>query len=401
MTGESTGDLVQRYADLLLRVGVNLQAGQDLLVTAQLEQADLARELARQAYGLGARWVEVTYLDPQLRRSLVDLAPEESLGHSPAGRLAALEDLGRRRGALISLVDHGSPEIMDGADPGRAGRARMVELGRLSNRVIIDERLCNWLVAGCPTPGWAERVLGEPDVDQLWQLVGSMVRLEAEDPAAAWREHSGQLAERAKVLGQRAFDAIRFQGPGTDLFVGLIPGCRWRGGGAQTSWGLEFQPNLPTEEVFTSPDKRRTRGMVTATQPLVLDGSVIDRLCVRFENGRMVEVTAERGAEVVRQRINTDPDARRLGEVALVDALSRVGQVGRLFWNSLYDENAACHIAFGAGFAELVPESEQEAALSHSAVHTDFMIGGAEVEVFGVERGGNEIPLIQGNRFRL
>lgn len=401
MRQESTDHLIERYADLLLRVGVNLRPGQDLLLTAEVQHAALVRELTRQAYRRGARWVEVTYVDQHLRRALIDLAPEDTLIHSPAGWLANLEDIGRRRGALIQLVDDGSPEVLAGADPVRAGRAQMLERGRLSKRLNLEERLCNWLVAGCATPSWAKRLLGRPDVEELWRVLARTVRLDAEDPIAAWREHSAQLAERARHLSQRAFDGIRFTGPGTDLFVGLTPGSRWLGGGAQTSWGLEFIPNLPTEEVFTCPDKRRTQGVVTATQPLVLDGSVIDGLCLRFENGQAVEITADCGAELVRQRMNLDADACRLGEVALVDSESRVGQAGHLFWNTLYDENAACHIAFGSGFPDLVPEAEREAALSRSSIHTDFMIGGPEVQVFGLERGGKEVPLIHDNRFQL
>ncbi|MGI8563698.1 MAG: aminopeptidase [Candidatus Dormibacter sp.] len=401
MTPESTGHLVERYADLLLQVGVNLQPGQDVLLTAEVEHVELARELTRQAYRQGARWVEVAYGDQHLRRALIDLAPEDALGHSPAGWLATLEDLGRRRGALIQLVDDGSPCVLAGADPVRAGRAQMIERGRLSKRLTLEERLCNWLVAGCATRSWAERVLGRPDVEELWRVLARTVRLDAEDPIAAWREHSARLAERARQLSERAFEGIRFTGPGTDLFVGLTPGSRWLGGGGQTSWGLDFIPNLPTEEVFTCPDKRLTQGVVTATQPLVLDGSLIEALCLRFEGGKAVEVTADRGAELVQQRMSLDADASRLGEVALVDSESRVGQVGRLFWSTLYDENAACHIAFGSGFPDLVPEAEWEAALSRSSIHTDFMIGGPEVQVFGLERGGKEVPLIRDNRFQL
>ncbi len=401
MTQESTSHLVERYADLLLRVGVNLQVGQDVLLTAEVEHVELARELTRQAYRKGARWVEVAYADQHLRRALIDLAPEDALGHSPAGWLATLEDLGRRRGALIQLVDDGSPEVLAGADPVRAGRAQMIERGRLSKRLTLEKRLCNWLVAGCATPSWAERVLGRPDVEELWRLLARTVRLDAEDPIAAWREHSARLAERARQLSERAFAGIRFNGPGTDLFVGLTPGSRWLGGGGQTSWGLDFIPNLPTEEVFTCPDKRLTQGVVTATQPLVLDGSLIEGLCLRFEAGRTVEATAGRGAELIQQRMSLDADACRLGEVALVDSESRVGQAGHLFWNTLYDENAACHIAFGSGFPDLVPQAEREAALSRSSIHTDFMIGGPEVQVFGLERGGNEVPVIRDNRFQL
>jgi aminopeptidase len=249
-------------------------------------------------------------------------------------------------------------------------------------------------------------VLGTPDVDALWQLVAETTRLEQPDPVAAWREHGARLSARAAVLNELELDAVRFRGPGTELEVGLIPGGRWGAAGTTTKGGIEFVPNLPTEEVFTAPDWRRTQGTVRSTMPLVLGGTTVRGLELRFEEGRIVEVRAESGRELIEADTTTDAQAAFLGEVALVDGSSAVGRTGRVFYNTLFDENARCHIAYGAGIETTLPDlagSEREgwleAGINVSRTHTDFMIGGPEVAVDGVRADGSIVPVIRADRF--
>ncbi len=266
-----------------------------------------------------------------------------------------------------------------------------------------------WTIVAFPTPGWARQVFGEPDLERLWQAVRATVRLDEADPITAWRTHVETLLDRARRLNERGFDALRFRGPGTDLTVGLLPEAEWMSAGARTAWGRFYVPNLPTEEVFTIPDRRRTEGRVRSTQPLVLyGGTVVRDLEMTFSGGRIVDVRASTGADEVRGDIGVDANGSFLGEVALVDETSRVGRSGITFWNTLFDENAASHVAYGTAwlgalpFEELPDDDELEAmGVNRSGVHTDFMIGGPEVDVDGVEPGGAAVPIMRDNVWQL
>ncbi len=271
-----------------------------------------------------------------------------------------------------------------------------------------NRRLVQWTIIGYPNAGWATAVFGEPDVERLWDAVATATRLDEDDPVAAWNEHLEQLGRRAAALGGQGFDAIRFRGPGTDLEIGLIPGHRWAAGSDTTVSGITHVPNMPTEEVFTTPDRRRTRGTARSTMPLALGGTVVRGLELDFEDGEIVDVRATSGVEAVQAQLETDPGARRLGEVALVDGESRVRRTGLTFQNTLFDENAACHIAYGEGIRDPLPrggdlseEELEELGYNNSTVHTDLMIGGPDVDVFGVTPDGIEVPLIRDDRWML
>ena len=296
---------------------------------------------------------------------------------------------------------------MGDLDPSRVGRARMIELSKESMKHTV-QKLNNWTIVSSPNEGWAEKVFGEPDVERLWQAVAYTVRLDEDDPVAAWEAHREHLDDRAARLNNRGFDALRFNGPGTDLTVGLLPFSRFRSGTITTSWGRQHFPNMPTEEVFTTPDCRRTEGTVRSTRPLPLNGIVVEDLELTFENGRVVDVKASAGADAVRAQLELDEGAPFLGEVALVDGSSRVGQTGFVFHDVLFDENATCHIAYGAGLDFALegeqpqdPDERRAKGISHSLVHTDFMIGGPEVDVTGLTSGGEEVPIIRDDTFIL
>ena len=258
----------------------------------------------------------------------------------------------------------------------------------------LNERLRNWTVVGVPTAGWARTMFGEPDLERLWQLVEHCVRLDADDPVAAWQEHVRRLEARARRLDELGIDALHFRGPGTDLTVGLLPESRWQGVESETAAGIRYVANLPTEEVFTTPDCRRTEGHVRSTRPLAVHGRVVEGLEVRFEGGRIVDVGAASGAEVITGQLASDERAAFLGEVALVDGRSRIGQTGLTFYETLFDENATCHVAFGGAYVEAV-EGGAIDGVNLSTVHTDFMIGGPEVDVDAVTPDGRVVPLVR------
>jgi aminopeptidase len=255
-------------------------------------------------------------------------------------------------------------------------------------------------VIGVPNVGWAEQMFGEPDLDRLWEAVEFTVRLNEDDPVAAWREHVKRIGIRARALDALQIDAVHFKGPGTDLRVGLLPESRWQGCESLTAAGISYVANMPTEEVFTTPDLRRTEGYVRSTRPLALYGRIVKGLEVRFEGGRIVEVKADEGADVVRGQLETDDTAAFLGEIALVDGTSRIGQTGLTFFETLFDENTTCHVAYGGAYAEAVEGGVIE-GVNVSNVHTDFMVGGPEVDVDAVTRSGTVVPLLRDDVWQL
>ncbi|HEU5404684.1 MAG TPA: aminopeptidase [Gaiellaceae bacterium] len=390
-------DRLERYAELVVRVGANVQPGQEVFVQTAVEQHDLARALVRQAYRAGASYVHVLYRDGHARRAMIELGPDSALTYAPAWEKKLMEQWAGN--ALIGTTTNPEPDLLADLDGERVGRAVKEELVELQLR-LLGEGAMNWVGIGAPTEGWASQVLGEPDVEQLWEKVSFCMRLDEPDPPAAWEEHIGRLVARAKRLNELRAEALRYRGPGTDLIVGLLPNVRWDSGATETSTGIRYVANMPTEEVFTSPDARRTEGTLRSTRPLPLGGQIVRGLELTFEGGRAVHVEAETGADVVRTHFSTIENADRLGEVALVTKESRVGQTGLLFYDPLYDENATCHIAYGSGFVSLA-DGEPHEGINRANHHVDFMVGGPELEVDAVLADGSTVPLIRDEEWQL
>ena len=400
-SGPSGDERLERYAELAVRVGANVQEGQLVFVTARdVTHAPLARALARAAYRAGARYVDVSYFDAHARRAMIESAPDDVLEWSPPWQVERIKAMGAEQAALLATTGDPDPELLADLDGERVGRARPREIAEIAMQQLRDGSV-NWSGLAYPTEGWARQVFGEPDVERLWEAVAFSTRLDEADPPAAWDEHMSRLERRASALNGLEPDALRFRGPSTDLTVGLLDRSRFAAARFETAWGRSYVPNLPTEEVFTTPDSRRTEGVVRSTQPLALLGQVVRGLELRFEAGRIVDVQAETGAELVRGQLDLDESARFLGEVALVDGTSRVGRTGLTFFDTLYDENATCHIAYGMGIPQGLEGEPGGDGFNVSTVHTDFMIGGPAVDVDAVTRDGRVVPLLRDDAWQL
>jgi len=400
--------LLDKYARLVIRVGVNVQPGQEVVVNCLPEHAAVARALAEEAYRAGASRVSIDYTDPHLQRAAVEHAPEDRLGSSRPDELAKVRAWRETRPALISLTGNPFPTLMDGLDPDRLAKSAPMSLIQEAMPIITTNQVA-WTVVGAPTPGWAASV-GVADVAALWDAVAVAMRLDEADPEQAWRVHLAKLAARAAVLNRHAFDRVRYRGPGTDVTIGLAPESRWIGGSSENQDGVEFVPNMPTEEVFFSPDWRRAEGTVRTTAPFFLTtmGAIVEDLELEVRDGTITGVSASRGEAEVQKQFELIPRSRHLGEVAIVDSDSRVATTGLVYKDMLYDENVGSHIAWGMGYPaaftgalELSPEQRIDSGLNQANTHVDIVVGSPEVQIDGIHADGTVVPVTRGDEFVL
>ena len=396
-------DLNRRLADLVVGYGANVQPGQIVGVTTYPGKEELTREVARAAYERGAKWVDVVSFDPWVKRERLTHADESTLDYLPPWLIDRLQWLSDEHAARVTLNGPATPDALTGVDPARAGRDLLPYLPNIGD--VVNAGTTNWCVAPAPTRGWAELVF--PDLtsddayDRLWREIAHVCRLDGDDPAEAWRRRAHTLESVATRLTERRFDAIRLHGPGTDLTVGLMPTSVWHAADFTTVDGLRHFPNIPSEEMFTTPDPARADGHVTATRPLEVYGAMIDGIRVEFAGGKALAIDADRGADTLRSIAAKDEGASRLGELALVDGEGRIGPLGTTYYETLLDENAASHIALGNGYDLGVESAEDRARVNPSSVHVDFMIGSPELAVDGLTAAGEAVPLLRGGAWQI
>jgi aminopeptidase len=393
--GGTSRAILERYADLIVRFAANVQPGQVVAVSTEPGKLDLTRAVAESAYRAGAKFVDVQLFDLQVKRARILHAAEETLDYVPpwyGERVLALSDL---RAARIGLTGPSMPGVLSDLDPARAGRDQLPFLRESAQ--VVNARTTNWTAVPCPTPPWAGLVFPDLQADEamarLWERVLHICRLDEDDPVAAWRERQDVLSGAAARMTACGFDALHFAGPGTDLRVGLLPTSRWISARFETLDGIEHMPNLPSEEIFTTPDPLRVDGFVRSTKPLVVGGTIIRGLRARFEAGVAVSIEADEGGELLARYAARDAGASRLGEVALVDGDGRIGPLDTVFYDTLIDENAASHVALGSAY-EFTVGADDVDRINRSMIHIDFMIGSPDLEVTGITAEGERVPVL-------
>jgi aminopeptidase len=397
---------LDRLAEIAVEVGLGLRTGQELIMSAPIEALPLARKITEHAYKSGALLVTTLYSDDPSVLARYEYGSNESFDYAPTWLHDGIAT-GFRSGAARLAIAGANPALLARQDPAKVARANVAasRAGKPAMELITRHEI-NWTIVACATPEWAKLVFpGEPEnmaVAKLWDAIFVASRVAVDDPVREWREHGARLKKRMEMLNAKRFYALHFRGTGTDLTVGLAEEHLWAGGGTTAGNGIYCQPNIPTEECFTTPHKDRVNGTVRASKPLSHQGTLIENIAVRFENGRIVEASATSGEDVLNRLISTDDGARRLGEVALVPHSSPIAQSGVLFWNTLFDENAASHIALGQAYSTCIidgekMDAEQLAALGANAslIHVDWMIGSGEMDVDGVAADGTTEPLMR------
>jgi aminopeptidase len=391
-----------RFAELVVRFAANVQPGQVVAIGTEPGKLALTRAIADEAYRAGAKFVDVALFDLHVKRARILHAAEDTLAWVPPWYGERMLALGELRAARIGLTGPVAPGLLNDLDPERAGRDHLPFLKEASQ--VVNARTTNWTAVPCPTQAWAELIYPDLDpqaaLERLWEHVIHMCRLDEDDPVAAWRERQDVLVGVSERLTALGLDALHFEGPGTDLRVGLLPTSRWLSARFETVDGIVHMPNLPSEEVFTAPDPGRVDGVVRSTKPLVVGGTIIRGLNVRFEGGRAVTIDADEGGELLARYAARDEGAARLGEVALVDAAGRIGPLDTVFYDTLIDENAASHIALGSAYEFTAGEADH-GRLNRSQIHVDFMIGSPDVTVTGLTAAGERVPVLERGDWRI
>lgn len=385
----------EKYAELALRTGVNLQKNQALMINAPIEGADFTRIVVRKAYEIGAKDVHINWVDDELTLLKYQNAPDEVITNFPEWRVK-LHDMYAEDGAAVLSIRSTNPDLLKDIDSERVAKASKAAAQAMTNfRKYTMNDLITWSIISIPTGDWAQKIFPNKShddaIESLWDAIVKIVRVDKEDPIAAWNDHNATLKIAREIMNEKNYKKLIYKAPGTDFEMELPEGHIWKGGSADSAKGITFNPNMPTEEVFTMPHKYGVNGTISSTKPLNYGGSVIDNFSLTFKDGKVVDYQAEQGEDTLKHLLNTDDGATRLGEVALVPHESPVSQSGLIFYNTLYDENASCHIALGKAYptnlkggADMNGEQLDKHGVNDSLTHVDFMVGSENLDIDGV-----------------
>jgi aminopeptidase len=404
---------LQKYAELAVKVGVNIQKDQTLVVNASIGSAEFVRLVAKSAYEAGAKHVYVEWGDDQLSRLKFDLAPDEAFNEFPTWKAKGFEQLAENGAAFMSIVSQ-NPDLLKGVNPDRIQAAQKSAGAAMATyRQFVQSDKVSWTVIAVPNPAWAAKVFPNASNEQeqmnsLWDAIFKATRSDLEDPVQSWREHNAGLDNKVEYLNSKKYKKLHYKAPGTDLTIELDPKHIWAGGRSVNENGNEFVANMPTEEVFTTPHKDGASGVVTSTKPLNYGGNVIENFSLTFKNGEVVDYSAETGYESLKRLIETDEGSRRLGEVALVPHDSPISNSNIIFFNTLFDENASNHLALGNAYSfcleggkTMTKEELEKAGANESLTHVDFMIGSAEMDIDGETADGKREPLFRNGNWAI
>ncbi|KHD85617.1 aminopeptidase [Heyndrickxia ginsengihumi] len=395
-----------KYADLIVKVGVNIQKNQILVINTTIDNADLVRFITKKAYEIGAKDVIINWSDDVVSRLKYDLAPEEVFQEFPKWRAQERIELAEQGAAFVSIVSS-SPDLLKGVDGKRIAAFQKAAGTALNKfRQYIQSDKVSWTVVAAPSKDWAQKVFPnlspETSVNKLWEAIFKAVRINEEDPIKAWKQHDQKLHEKVNYLNKKHFKKLHYTAPGTDLTIELPEKHLWVGAGSMNEQNVEFMANMPTEEVFTAPKKDGVYGYVSSTKPLSYGGNIIDEFKVTFENGRIINVEAKQGEDILKELVETDEGSHYLGEVALVPHQSPISESNILFFNTLFDENASNHLAIGSAYAFCIDGGKQmsqdelaQAGLNSSITHVDFMIGSEHMNIDGILEDGTTEPLFR------
>jgi aminopeptidase len=406
MMSENFQKSLEKYADIIVNIGLNLQEHQRLSIGAGLQDAELVRLIAKKAYQLGVPYVDVRWNDEKIHRIRFDYSKPEFLTEVPNWAIAREHEYGERGDAVLSFHS-ADPNLLEGVNPDLIGAYRKAVSQKYEPTFkYIDENTQTWCVVSTATPAWAKKIFPDLPVEQaqekLWEAIFDACRVNLDDPVKAWRDHADKLHRQCSYLNERKYTALHYKAPGTDLTLGLPENHQWIGASSTTVGGIEFIPNLPTEEVFCLPHREKAEGYVTSSRPLILSGTMIDSFTLTFENGRVNKVTAKQGEDHIRKLLETDENASRLGEVALVPDSSPISRRNHLFYNTLFDENASCHLALGTAYrynmiggSTMTKEQFIAAGGNDSLIHVDFMVGSNQMDIDGIREDGSREPVMR------
>jgi len=402
----------EKYAELALRTGVNLQKNQALMINAPIEGADFTKLVARKAYELGAKDVHINWVDDELTLLKFEHAPEEVITSYPEWKVK-LHDMYAEDGAAVLSIRSTNPDLLKDVDPSLIAKANKAGAEAMKNfrKYTMNDKI-TWSIISIPTGDWAQKIFPdkskEDAIESLWEAIVKIVRVDQDDPVAAWEAHNETLKIAREILNKRNYQKLVFTAPGTNLEIELPEGHIWKGGSAESEKGITFNPNMPTEEVFSLPHKYGVNGTVASTKPLNYGGSLIDNFSLTFKDGKVVDFKAEQGEETLKHLLDTDEGAKRLGEVALVPHESPVSQSGLIFYNTLFDENASCHIALGKAYptnleggADMDEEALDKHGVNDSLTHVDFMIGSEKLDIDGVKQDGTREAVFRNGTWAL